>query len=271
VTCPRPSHQLLDPTLLDSRLVKLLEHSQRLLVFTGAGISTASGIPDYRGPQGVWKRRQPVYYQDFMASEAARVEYWSFKLENWATLREARPNSVHAAVVRLERAGRLVGVVTQNVDGLHYAAGTSREKLIELHGTDREIECQTCRWRSHAAPLYQEFATTRKPPRCDRCGGFLKPATISFGQELRPEDLGRAKEAASAADLVLALGSTLSVTPAADIPLLAAADGARYAIVNRGETAHDGHPRVTLRLEGDVLTLFPPAVDAALANRAGSS
>jgi NAD-dependent deacetylase len=248
----------------NNHLVSLLEAARRILLFTGAGISTASGIPDYRGPQGVWKRRQPVYYQDFLSSEAARIEYWDFKLEGWAAFRDARPSAVHLAIASLEAARKVELVVTQNIDSLHLLAGTSREKLVELHGTDREIECQSCRRRSEPGPSYEEFAHTRRPPVCASCGGLLKPATISFGQQLRQEDLERALRGATAADLVIALGSTLSVTPAADIPLVAAERGAPYVIVNRGETAHDDLPAVTLRLEGDVTEIFPPAVEKSL-------
>jgi NAD-dependent deacetylase len=250
--------------MADPRLVELLGRSRRLLVFSGAGISTSSGIPDYRGPQGVWQRRQPVYYQDFMSSEAARLEYWDFKLESWAVLRDAKPNAVHDAVARWERASRLECVVTQNIDGLHLAAGTSRERLVELHGTDRKVECQSCHRQSDPEQEFARFAATRTPPRCAECGGFLKPATISFGQSLRRDDLERAARAAARADLVIAMGSTLSVTPAADIPLLAAEQGTPYVILNRGETAHDDHPCVTLRLDGDVTVSFVAAVDEVL-------
>ena len=247
----------------DHTLVSLLRAARRILIFTGAGISTGSGIPDYRGPQGVWKRRQPVYYQDFMTSEAARVEYWDFKLEGWAAFRDARPNATHLAVAALGRAGRVGLVVTQNIDGLHLLAGSARDSVVELHGTDREVECQGCHDRSDPAPHFETFARTRKPPICASCGGLLKPATISFGQQLNEEDLQRAVRGARAADLVIALGSTLSVTPAADVPLIAAQRGVPYVIINRGETAHDDHPAVTLRLDGDVAEIFPPAVEAA--------
>lgn len=234
-----------------------------MLVFTGAGVSTASGIPDYRGPAGVWTRRSPVYYQDFMTSEAARVEYWDYKLEGWEAFRNARPNAVHEAIIQLEQAGKVLLVVTQNIDGLHAQAGTPRERLVELHGTNALAECQTCRARSAIEPHFESFKQTRKPPLC-ACSGYLKPATISFGQALREEDLTRSAEAAEEADLVLALGSTLSVYPAASIPLTAAQRGVPYVIINRGSTDHDQLPNVTLRLEGDVVEIFPAAVEAAL-------
>lgn len=244
-------------------LVEYLKNAQHVLAFTGAGISTASGIPDFRGPQGVWTRRQPVYYDDFMNSEDACIEYWDYKLEGWEAFRAAQPNSVHHAIADLERSAKLLMIVTQNVDGLHSKAGVSAGHLVELHGSNSEVECQGCGWRSDPAPHFQFFQERRKPPRCG-CGGLLKPATISFGQPLRQEDLARAFSAANRADLVIALGSTLSVYPAADIPLLAAKRGVPYIIINRGETDHDALPLVTLRLEGDVGEIFPPAVKEAL-------
>src|SRR5258706_1257871 len=245
------------------KLAGYLRAGRNILIFTGAGISTGSGIPDFRGPQGVGKRRQPVYYQDFMRSEAARLEHWDYKLEGWEAFREARPNAIHDAIASLERAGKVLAVVTQNIDGLHSRAGTSAERLVELHGTNSRIECQTCGRRSDPEGHFEYFRKTRKPPLCD-CGGFLKPATISFGQNLRNEDFERASDATAEADLAVSLGSTLSVYPAADIPFIAAAQGAPYVVINRGPTDHDRLPEVTLRLEGDVGEIFPPAVASAL-------
>jgi NAD-dependent deacetylase len=253
----------------DDKLVELLRASQRMLVFTGAGISTGSGIPDFRGPGGVWTRRKPVYYDDFMRSEAARIEHWDFKLEGWEAYRDAQPNAAHRAIVDVERAGNLLLLVTQNIDGLHSKAGTTEERLVEIHGTNLLVECQTCGRRSAPEPHFEHFRKTRQPPRCE-CGGFLKPATISFGQSLRSEDLERAEAAAQRVDLVLALGSTLSVYPAAEIPLLAARRGVPYVVINRGATEHDELPEVTLRLEGDVAEVLPPAVKAALATTTDS-
>jgi NAD-dependent deacetylase len=252
----------------NDRLVALLHVARNILVFTGAGISTGSGIPDFRGPDGVWKRRQPVYYQDFMRSHGARVEHWDFKLEGWTAFRDARPNSNHDAIVQLEGAGKVLAVVTQNIDGLHERAGTPKERLVEMHGTNSQVECQSCGKLSEPEPHFEQFRRTRQPPVCE-CGGFLKPATISFGQNLRTEVLERAQEAASRADLAVALGSTLSVHPAADIPLIAARMGAPYVIINRGETEHDDLPEVTLRIEGDVGEVFPAAVHDALTAATG--
>jgi NAD-dependent deacetylase len=244
-------------------LADYLRASTQALIFTGAGISTSSGIPDFRGPQGVWTRRQPVYYQDFMTSEAARIEHWDYKLEGRDAFRDARPNAVHHAIVRLEKAGKLRSVVTQNIDGLHRLAGTSAERLVEIHGSNALVECQSCHWRGDPDPHFEYFRLKRKPPLC-QCGGFLKPATISFGQNLDPKELGRAGEAAMAADVVVALGSTLSVHPAASFPLIAARRGVPYIIINRGATDHDEERCVTLRLEGQVDEIFPEAVDWAL-------
>lgn len=248
----------------ETQLVDLLSKSHRIFMFTGAGISTGSGIPDYRGPQGVWKRRQPVYYDEFMSSAASRREYWDFKLEGWEAYRDATPNIVHEAVARLEEAGKVEGVVTQNIDGLHAKAGTSRARLVEIHGTDHLVQCQTCGETTDPEPHFVTFQESGEGPLC-HCGGFLKQATISFGQMLNDEDLARAARIAEAADLVVSLGSTLAVNPAASFPLLAARSGTPYVIINRGATSHDGLPGVTLRLEGDVGELFPTAVEEALA------
>ena len=251
-------------------LVQLLGHASRILVFTGAGISTGSGIRDFRGPNGVWKERQPVYFDDFMNSKVARVEYWDQKCQAWPSFRDAEPNTVHTSIAALERAGKLAMVVTQNIDGLHTRGGTSSKRLVELHGTNTAIECMSCHARTDPESHVERFLETRTPPVCD-CGGYLKPATISFGQSLDPDALERAAAAVQEADLVVALGSTLSVYPAASFPLAAAERGAPYVVVNRGATDHDGHPAVTLRLEGDVVELFPPAVAEALvpSKRAG--
>jgi NAD-dependent deacetylase len=244
-------------------LTRHLRQARRIMIFTGAGISTASGIPDFRGPGGVWTKRAPIYYDDFMSSESARIEHWDYKLEAWPAFKAARPNPVHHAVVALEKAGKVLAVVTQNIDGLHSLAGT--ESLIEIHGTNALVECQTCSWRGDPEPHYEFFRVHRKPPFC-HCGGFLKPATISFGQNLNSADLAQATEVARDCDLVVALGSTLSVYPAASFPLLAAQRGVPYIIINRGPTDHDHDASVSLRLEGNVVEIFPPAVAAALAD-----
>jgi NAD-dependent deacetylase len=245
------------------RLVDYLRDSRKILIFTGAGISTGSGIPDFRGPEGIWTRRKPVYYQDFMSSESARIEHWEYKLETWPALSAARPNPVHHAIVKLEKAGKVTAVLTQNIDGLHTRAGSHPETLIELHGTNLLVECQSCGWRGDPEPYFQRFRLDRRPPLCS-CGGFLKPATISFGQALDQKVLAQANEANRRADLVISLGSTLSVYPAASFPLAAANRGIPYIIINRGATDHDSEEAVSLRIEGEIAEIFPTAVEAAL-------
>jgi len=250
------------------QLADLLRDAERALVFTGAGISTASGIPDFRGPDGVWQKRKPVYYQQFMSSASKRRVYWMYKADEMETLATAEPNAGHRDIADLEQAGKVEMVVTQNIDGLHSMAGTTAERLVELHGTNREVECQTCEERTAPERHFERFERTDEAPDC-HCGGFLKPATISFGQNLREIDMKRAYEAADRCDLVLALGSTLSVNPAASVPLIATLRGIPYVIINRGETAHDRLTAVTLRIEGDVGELFPAAVERALGEGTG--
>jgi NAD-dependent deacetylase len=247
-----------DPILA---LADLLHRAERVLVFTGAGISTGSGIPDFRGPTGVWTKRAPVYYQEFVASDTARRDYWEYKLEGWIHFRDAKPNAAHLAIVELERLGKLELLVTQNIDGLHQAAGSAPDKLLELHGTNSLNECIGCGAREPAERCLREFETTREPPRCKGCEGLMKPAVVMFGQALVAADLRRAQQAAERADLVLALGSSLVVTPAADIPLHGARRGAPYVIINRGQTAHDR--LAALRIDADVMEVLPPAVRAA--------
>lgn len=240
-------------------LISQLRAARRILVFTGAGISTGSGIPDFRGPQGVWTKRQPVYFQDFLRSEDKRIEYWDYKLEAWAHFKDAQPNAAHRAVACLQQTGRVQAVVTQNIDGLHQAGGSAEDSVIELHGTTRWVECLSCNGLFPPQASMRYFEEHRRPPLCE-CGGLLKSATISFGQPLRQKVLARAYAAAGKCDLVLALGSTLSVYPAAEIPLVAIRSGAPYVIINQGPTDHDA--LATLRIEGDVTEILPSAVDA---------
>jgi NAD-dependent protein deacetylase/lipoamidase len=249
-----------DPT---SQLAGLIAGADAILIVTGAGVSTDSGIPDYRGPKGVWKTERPVMYQDFVNDPDARVEYWDQKLRASDYFNDARPGAVHRSCVDLEAAGKLHTLVTQNVDGLHAGAGTTKGRLVEVHGTAMEVSCLDCGDRSPTQPHLDAFSRDREAPVC-RCGGILKSATISFGQQLDPMTMYRAQLAAEEADLVVALGSTLSVYPAAEIPLVAARRGVPYAIVNRGETDHDGSIYLTLRIEADVSVVFPQAVSSAL-------
>lgn len=246
-----------------NELADYLRDATKILIFTGAGISTRSGIQDYRGPKGLWKTQQPVYYQEFMTDEGARTLYWERKLESWTVIKESEPNATHLAIVELEKVGKLLMIVTQNIDGLHRKAGTSPDLLVEVHGTMSFVECQTCGNRCDPDPIYKRFSETGEAPLCS-CGGYFKPATISFGQNLRENDLERAYEGARTCDLVIALGSTLSVTPASTIPLIAAERDVPYVIINRGSTQHDGIPEVSLRLEGNVEEIFPTAVREAI-------
>ncbi|MFC1521533.1 NAD-dependent deacetylase [Elusimicrobiota bacterium] len=191
-----------------AKLTHLIKTSNRILIFTGAGISTGSGIPDFRGPQGIWKRRNSVYYQQFLESEESRIEHWDYKLEGYEGFRDAKPNAAHMAIVKLEKMGKLKALVTQNIDGLHETAGNSKDKIIELHGTNKWIECIDCKKRLEPGPVFREYKNARKPPKCS-CGGFLKSATIMFGQAMPQDKLHSAFEAANSADLVMSIGSTL--------------------------------------------------------------
>ena len=242
-------------------LSTLIKAANAIMIVTGAGISTETGIPDFRGPQGVWKTQKPVMYQDFVASEEDRVLYWQQKVMAAETIEVARPGAVHRACVELEEAGKLEAIVTQNIDGLHTIAGS--KSVVEVHGTGREAGCLTCNERSPIVPHLEAFTATGVPPRCD-CGGLLKPATISFGQQLASMTMYQAMQAAEACDLVIAMGTTLSVYPAADIPLQAARRGVPYVIINQGATDHDAMPLVTLRIEAAVGPTFSQAVHLAL-------
>ena len=240
-------------------LGRLLEEARRIFVFTGAGISTRSNIPDFRGPQGVYKERSPVYFQEFVTSERARSDYWAFKAEGYRAFRDAEPNPAHHALVTLEKLGKLNLVATQNVDGLHQRAGTSSELLVELHGTNLAVECIDCRERETPDRCMQEFEATGQPPRCPACDGWMKPAVVMFGQALDLGRLGKAQSCSRSADLVLALGSSLIVTPAADLPLVGVQAGAKYVIINQGATPHDR--LATLRIDGDVVDYLATAVE----------
>ncbi len=237
----------------ESTIAEKLREARRILVFTGAGISTGSGIPDFRGPQGLWKKRQPVYFDEFLADEAKRIEHWHYKLEGWEGFRDAQPNAAHRALAKLEQTGRMLLLVTQNIDGLHHKAGNTN--VVEIHGTNRLVECLDCGQTTDPEWAFEEFKRTGKCPLCKSCGGLCKTATISFGQPMPQELVQRALEAALQCDLVLALGSSLQVEPAASIPLAAWRNGATYVIINQGPTAHDKVAQI--RLEGDLTELVP--------------
>jgi len=242
-----------------AELADRVRRARYVLVFTGAGISTGSGIPDFRGPQGLWKTWRPVYFDEFLTSDEARRRHWDFKLRSWDSFRSARPNSAHLALARLERLGRLHLLVTQNIDGLHQAAGNSPDRVVELHGTNHWVECIGCGRRFDPEPIFENYARTGAPPTCPACGDWLKPATVMFGQPLPESELRRGLEGASQADVVLAVGSTLEVHPAASIPLTAKEHGAFYAVLNLGPTAQDN--LADLLLTGDATELLPRIVD----------
>jgi len=215
-----------------------LAAARRAVVFTGAGVSTESGIPDFRSPGGIWTRFRTVYYDEFMASADARREYWQQKAIGHREFAAARPNAGHEVIARWEAAGRLRGVITQNIDGLHQIAGN--RNVLELHGTARQIECQDCGARFDAEPLVAEYLKTERVPACERCSvGRLKHATVSFGQALPTDVLDEAATWSRQADLLLAIGSSLVVTPAADLPVITKRSGGKLVIINRDATPLD--------------------------------
>jgi NAD-dependent deacetylase len=208
--------------------------SRSAIVLTGAGISTESGIPDFRSPGGVWSKYRTVYYDQFLERADARHEYWRQKCEMHREFADAQPNVGHQVLARWEAAGRIRGVITQNIDGLHQLGGSQR--VLELHGTAREAACIDCRARYEINPLVERFLAQNRVPDCPSCGGPLKHATISFGQMLPADVLLEANRWGRECDLFLAIGSSLVVTPAADLPRSAKHRGARLVIINRDPT-----------------------------------
>jgi NAD-dependent deacetylase len=221
-----------------------LAESKQAIAFTGAGVSTESGIADFRSPGGIWSKYQPVYYRDFLSSEDARRQYWKMKKEGYPELKMARPNEGHRALAQLEASGILIAVITQNIDGLHQEAGSRR--VLELHGTSRNCLCLDCNARFSPDEIQERLEAGVEVPRCDHCGGLLKSATISFGQALPADVLAEAFDLSMSTDLILALGSSLVVEPAASIPLQARNNGARLVIINRTETPLDGMADVVI-------------------------
>ena len=240
--------------------LRWLRGARRILVFSGAGISTESGIPDFRGPHGVWRTRDPARYtiQNYLADADVRRERWRDRME--ASIDLARPNAAHEAVTRLQQAGRAPVVVTQNIDGLHQQAGT--QNVIELHGTTREAVCLGCSRRLPVATVLDRVREGDDDPHCEICGELLKTATISFGQSLVAEDLDAAMEEATRCDACLAVGSTLAVWPAAGVPVRAVKHGARLVIVNEGATELDAMADATVA--GKAGVVLPALVDALL-------
>src|SRR5229473_1930705 len=200
---------------------ELMQQARHIVALTGAGISTESGIPDFRSPGSIWLQEPPVSYQDFLNEPEARLHYWQTRRKLSGQVAAAQPNAAHLALVELERKQRLLGLITQNFDGLHQDAGHPPEHVIELHGTSRFAACTLCGTRSSMAELQQRIDAGEVDPRCSVCGGFLKSATILFGQRLPEAELTRAKTLSAECDLFLVVGSSLKVTPAARLPRLA--------------------------------------------------
>ncbi len=237
-----------------AELRRLIEASKRAVVFTGAGISTESGIPDFRSPTGIWARMKPVSFQDFVSSAATRREAWRRKFENEPVMRAAKPNRGHRAVARLVREGKASAVITQNIDGLHQASGIPDDKVIELHGNATYAHCLRCGARHEIDALRGAFERDGEVHDCARCGGLIKTATVSFGQAMPEEAMRRAEAETLAADLCVVLGSSLVVYPAAGFPELAKRNGARLAIVNNEETGLDRFADLVVRRGiGDVM------------------
>jgi NAD-dependent deacetylase len=222
-----------------AELRRLLERAERAVVFTGAGISTESGIPDFRSPGGIWTRQNPIYFQEFVASETARRETWRRRFAMDEVLRAAEPNRGHRAVATLVRKGKVASVITQNIDGLHQASGVPAEQVIELHGNTTYAHCLTCGQRYELEAIRVTFERDDAAPRCKWCDGLVKTATISFGQAMPAEAMKRAQQATLAAELFLVAGSSLVVYPAAGFPELAKQNGAVLVIVNREPTGLD--------------------------------
>ncbi len=219
-------------------LAQAWREADRVVVLTGAGLSTASGIPDFRSPGGRWETYRPITIEEFLASEESRAAYWRYKGETWQTIQAAEPNDGHVALTELADAGRIRLLVTQNVDGLHARSGFPADRLVRIHGTDAEVICLGCHDRRPRQEIQKVWEEGVAVPRCG-CGGAWKPATISFGQSLVPEDLQRAFREAEAADLLVAAGSSLEVGPINTMVPMARRGGGRVAILTASETPFD--------------------------------
>lgn len=250
------------------RVRQWIGQARSVVALTGAGISTDSGIPDFRGPQGLWTRdpaaEKMATLQFYLADPEVRVRSWQWRLETDMNRRE--PNAGHRALAALERAGRLDLLVTQNVDGLHQAAGSDPARVVEIHGTLREVECLDCGERAPIARALERVRAGERDPACRSCGGILKAATISFGQGLVARDLERAEQAALACDLLLAIGTTLGVYPIASMVPVAKNAGARIVIVNGDATEMDGLADTILR--GSISEILPRLIPEPPQDRA---
>ena len=228
---------------------ELIAASNSIAVFTGAGISTESGIPDFRSPGGVWDKYQPIYFDDFMRSEDMRRESWRRKVHSDRVITEAKPNSGHVAVATLAKRGKVNAVITQNIDNLHQASGITDEQVIELHGNSTYARCLDCDKRYELQPIFSAFADSETLPICEECHGIIKTATISFGQPMPEMAMLRAQAATEVCDLFLVLGSSLSVYPAAGFPEYAARLGTPLVIINRDPTGLDHLAQIVIHDE----------------------
>ena len=239
-------------------LKDLIAECHRAVVFTGAGISTESGIPDFRSPGGIWTKNQPIQFQDFMASEDARRETWRRKIETDKVMLLAKPNRGHLAIAKLMHRGPVQYLITQNIDGLHQAGGAPDERVIELHGNATYASCVTCGERFELEPIKQTFSADGTLPVCD-CSGHVKTATISFGQPMPEVPMRIAHEVANNCDLFIAVGSSLVVYPAAGFPLIAKSAGAKLVIINRDPTEQDRYADLVINAEiGPTLSQVVP-------------
>jgi NAD-dependent deacetylase len=210
-----------------------VRRTDEVVVFTGAGISTESGIPDFRSPGGIWTRYRPVTYQEYLSSEAARIEAWKRRLDGWEQYKKAKPNIGHYFVQALDAKGKLIGLITQNVDGLHSKAGVPDEKIVELHGSNRKVLCLKCGREYDPDEVIKKLVGEFTSPKCDVCGGILKSATVSFGQPMPETAMLQAHEWTEQAEIFIVMGSSLQVQPAASFPVVAQRNGAALAIINR--------------------------------------
>ncbi len=240
------------------RLIELLYAARRGVVFTGAGISTESGIPDFRSPGGIWSKYRTIDFQEFMASEGARREYWRRKFATHETVAEAKPNQGHLAVTELVRRGTVGAVITQNIDGLHQDSGVPADRVIELHGNTTYAHCLNCAREYDLDPIREAFLADEAVPVCGTCGGVVKTATVSFGQAMPEAEMRRATEESVACDLFLAVGSSLVVYPAAGFAALAKESGAALVIVNREPANLDDLADLVINAE------IGPTLDAAV-------
>ena len=223
---------------MTSSLKDLIKNCKKLVFFTGAGISTNSGIPDFRGPQGIWKTSTPIYFQDFVSSKEKRIESWQRKFGNELSIDTAVPNRGHNKVAEIMNKKDSF-LITQNVDNLHQDSGIADEKISELHGNATYAKCLDCHKRYDLFDLKSEFLKTNEPPLCKKCGGLIKTATISFGQAMPEDEMISSQKAAIKSDLFICIGTSLAVFPAADLPVLAKETGAKLVIINNEPTQMD--------------------------------